>query len=449
MSATTGQPKHRQTLHEEDMLELVNLTDCATTMSAEVVQLSSTNNAVDTLGYDKHPLYSTPPPDASCTWDDANDIPNGNYTDRCCIESSESCLLSYLCCECTFCCQPCRRCVSTNKVRWEKDGFSIDLTYISPRVITHGFPAAGVEHLYRNPRYMVKRFLEKYHGNHYHVFNFCAEPGRCYPAEVFDGRIRRFPFRDHQVPRLYVLHQFIECAVAWLVKDDKNVCALHCKAGKGRAGVMACCLLLRLGFKRTATDIITHYDKTRVTMKKSGRQKGLTVPSQIRYVGYYEKLLRQAESGYTNPGLLGQPLKRVLRSISLLNGPDYEYDCCIYQQVGFVGDKEMKWEGKYAERDHESGCWLINGGSGVVIAGNFELVFKKAQKRVGYTWLNTSMIDEREQLTLDKASIDKFHKDRKHKKYLCDMRATLNFGVAMDSNPMQRNVEVVGETKSR
>jgi phosphatidylinositol-3,4,5-trisphosphate 3-phosphatase and dual-specificity protein phosphatase PTEN len=119
---------------------------------------------------------------------------------------------------------------------------------------------------------------------------------------VFDGRVARFPFRDHQVPRLFVLHQFIECAVAWLSKDPQHVCALHCKAGKGRAGVMACCLLLRIGFKKTAQDMISHYDQTRVTMKKSGRQKGLTVPSQLRYVGYYERLLRQSENGTINPG---------------------------------------------------------------------------------------------------------------------------------------------------
>ena len=65
---------------------------------------------------------------------------------------------------------------------------------------------------------------------------------------------------------------------------------------------MACCLLLRIGFKKTAQDMISHYDQTRVTMKKSGRQKGLTVPSQLRYVGYYERLLRQSENGTINPG---------------------------------------------------------------------------------------------------------------------------------------------------
>jgi len=221
--------------------------------------------------------------------------------------------------------------------------------------------------------------LEEKHGAHYHVFNFCAEPGRCYPKEVFDGRIRRFPFRDHQVPRLYVLHQFVECAVAWLAKDTRNVCALHCKAGKGRAGVMACCLLLRIGFKKTAGTMIAHYDKTRVTMnKKSGRQHGLTVPSQLRFVAYYERILRQAERGTINPALLGNPTPRTLHLISLENGPtDCNVNCSLYQQVGFVGDKVLRWSGNYAEINATHKGWFINEGRGIELTGNFEVVFTK------------------------------------------------------------------------
>jgi phosphatidylinositol-3,4,5-trisphosphate 3-phosphatase/dual-specificity protein phosphatase PTEN len=42
-----------------------------------------------------------------------------------------------------------------------------------------GFPAIGVEGLYRNSRKDVKRFLDTRHKDKYHVFNFCplAENG--------------------------------------------------------------------------------------------------------------------------------------------------------------------------------------------------------------------------------------------------------------------------------
>lgn len=55
---------------------------------------------------------------------------------------------------------------------------------------------------------------------------------------------------------------FCESAKAWLDMDEENVVALHCKAGKGRAGIMAACLLVRMG--ETAEAAINKYDSVRV-----------------------------------------------------------------------------------------------------------------------------------------------------------------------------------------
>jgi len=118
---------------------------------------------------------------------------------------------------------PLRRSVSKKKRRFKQDGFDLDLTYVTDRIIVHGFPAVGVEHLYRNPRNEVRRFLEKKHAGHYKVFNFCCEPGRGYPASFFDGRVERYPFRDHGVPPLDTMSQFCNSAKAWLDADPKNV----------------------------------------------------------------------------------------------------------------------------------------------------------------------------------------------------------------------------------
>eukprot|EP01041_Mallomonas_annulata_P003227 gene3227-6381_t len=192
-----------------------------------------------------------------------------------------------LCLPCNVLFWSCRRAVSQNKKRYQKEGFDLDLTHLSEQIIVHGYPATGIEHVYRNPRYEVQRFLETYHKNHYCVFNFCIEPGRNYDAKVFGGRVHRFPFKDHCCPSLESMVTFANTAKLWLEQNENNICSLHCKAGKGRAGLMSCVLLLRIGVCQTATEAIERYD----TMRTVDR-KGLTLVSQRKYVHFYEKLWR-------------------------------------------------------------------------------------------------------------------------------------------------------------
>lgn len=73
-----------------------------------------------------------------------------------------------------------------------------DLAYITDRVIVMGYPASGVEGLYRNKREDAKRFLDTRHGKDYWVFNFCPVAENSYPPSVFEDRVSRYPFPDHQ-----------------------------------------------------------------------------------------------------------------------------------------------------------------------------------------------------------------------------------------------------------
>ncbi|CAM9208714.1 unnamed protein product, partial [Discosporangium mesarthrocarpum] len=112
------------------------------------------------------------------------------------------------------------------------------------------------------------------------------EPGRGYPAEDFHNRVERFPFPDHTCPPLKTVVDFCESAKAWLDVDEHNVVSLHCKAGKGRAGIMATCLMVRMG--ETVEDAISCYNTTRVS-----DYKGLTVVNQRKWVFYYERVIDQ------------------------------------------------------------------------------------------------------------------------------------------------------------
>lgn len=62
----------------------------------------------------------------------------------------------------------------------------------------------------------------------------------------------------------------------------------HWQAGKGRTGLVCTCLLLREGLEMTASEALSTYAD-----RRTHNHKGVTIPSQIRYVQYYEQCLRE------------------------------------------------------------------------------------------------------------------------------------------------------------
>lgn len=68
-----------------------------------------------------------------------------------------------------------------------------------------GFPAVGVESIYRNHRADVQRFLSARHGSDFWVFNFCPVRENAYHESVFQGRVSRYPFPDHQSVSLHCM----------------------------------------------------------------------------------------------------------------------------------------------------------------------------------------------------------------------------------------------------
>lgn len=191
------------------------------------------------------------------------------------------------CCACNCLFSPFRRLVSRSKRRLKVDDFDIDMALITPRIIVHGFPAIGLEHLYRNPRGEILRYLDTYHHDKWKLYNFCCEKGRSYDPAIFHNRVERYPFKDHSTPLLKTMIAFADSAKSWLDGDSERVVSMHCKAGKGRAGLMCCVLLIRTGECQSAAEAMAHYDKTRVK-----NNKGLTVTSQRKWVMFYEMLWR-------------------------------------------------------------------------------------------------------------------------------------------------------------
>lgn len=126
--------------------------------------------------------------------------------------------------------------------------FDKDLAYVTDQVIVMGFPAVGVESIYRNQRADVQRFLSARHGSDFWVFNLCPLRENAYHESVFEGRVSRYPFPDHQSVSLVFVHgqyllyppfhsvpPFLYLSLitqemrAWLSGSDTRVAVLHCK----------------------------------------------------------------------------------------------------------------------------------------------------------------------------------------------------------------------------
>uniref|UniRef100_A0A8D0HL02 Phosphatidylinositol-3,4,5-trisphosphate 3-phosphatase n=1 Tax=Sphenodon punctatus TaxID=8508 RepID=A0A8D0HL02_SPHPU len=228
-----------------------------------------------------------------------------------------------------------RRMVSENKRRYAKDGFDLDLTYVTGRVIAMSFPSSGKQSFYRNPIEEVARFLDTKHKDHYKVYNLCSEKG--YDPKYFHYRVERIFIDDHNVPALENMLKFTADVREWMKQDERNIIAIHCKGGKGRTGTMVCTWLIDSDQFESAKESLEYFGERRTDKSTSSKFQGVETPSQNRYVGYYEIL--------KNMYNLSLPPKRQLKIKSLKihsihgvgksNGSDFRVQLIMRKQVVF------------------------------------------------------------------------------------------------------------------
>ena len=172
-----------------------------------------------------------------------------------------------------------------DKSRYVLDGYNLDLTYITERIIAMSFPSKSkLESTYRNSLSDVAKMLSEKHGDHYKVYNLCGE--RPYESSDFQNLTGAFGFIDHFPPPLHLLHRACLSMMNWLESHEDNVVVIHCLAGKGRTGVLACSLLLLCGLFDSSFDALSYF-----ASKRSNNHWGVTNPGQILCVRNYEEIV--------------------------------------------------------------------------------------------------------------------------------------------------------------
>uniref|UniRef100_A0ABI7YRH2 Phosphatidylinositol-3,4,5-trisphosphate 3-phosphatase n=1 Tax=Felis catus TaxID=9685 RepID=A0ABI7YRH2_FELCA len=236
-----------------------------------------------------------------------------------------------------------RRLVSENKRRYKKDGFDLDLTYVTERIIAMSFPSSGQQSFYRNPIKEVVRFLDTKHQDHYQVYNLCSE--RAYDPKYFHYRVRRIMIDDHNVPTLSEMLAFTKEVDEWMAQDDENIIAIHCKGGKGRTGTMACACLIASEIFTTAEDSLYYFGERRTDKSTSTKYQGVETPSQSRYVGYFADV--------KNIYNLNLPARKTLKIKKIViysihgNGNDLKVQIILHRKIVFLSSASKN-------------CWILH-----------------------------------------------------------------------------------------
>ncbi|TXG64243.1 hypothetical protein EZV62_011237 [Acer yangbiense] len=325
-----------------------------------------------------------------------------------------------------------------------------------------------VEGFYRNHMEEVIKFFETHHKDKYKVYNLCSE--RLYDASLFEGKVHMrlaygyglmtklwkmiifhcqyysvdriiemaevasFPFDDHNCPPIQLIISFCQSAYSWLKQDIENVVVVHCKAGMARTGLMISSLLLYLkarylqhisersvllpnslivdvfaGFLQffpTAEESMDYYNQ-----KRCVDGKGLVLPSQIRYVKYFERILTYF-NGENQPGR-----RCMLRGFRLHRCPYWirphitvsDHNGVLFSSKKHPRTKDLTPEDFWFSAPKKGVMvFALPGEPGLAeLTGDFKIHFHDRQGDF-YCWLNTTMMENRKVLiTNDLDGFDK------------------------------------------
>lgn len=166
-----------------------------------------------------------------------------------------------------------------------EEGYELDLTYITERIIAVSFPRGCSEEIYAHNLKDVTRMLKSKHADNYLIINLSekrSDLSKMNPKTLDTG------WPDLHAPPLDKICTICKAMESWLNADPLHVVVIHCRGGKGRIGVVISSFV-------HFTDVSASADQAldRFAMRKyyDDKVSVLMTPSQKRYVWILNSLL--------------------------------------------------------------------------------------------------------------------------------------------------------------
>uniref|UniRef100_A0AAZ3STS9 Tensin 3 n=1 Tax=Oncorhynchus tshawytscha TaxID=74940 RepID=A0AAZ3STS9_ONCTS len=223
------------------------------------------------------------------------------------------------------------------------EGYELDLTYVTERIIAVSFPRTCSEEIYLHNLKDVTRMLKSKHADNYLIINLSEKRhdlSKMNPKTLDTG------WPDLHAPPLDKICTICKAMEGWLNADPLHVVVIHCRGGKSRIGVVISSFVI-------FTDISASADQAldRFAMRKyyDDKVSALMTPSQKRYVWILNSLLGGSMKMNASPlflhciilhgipnfnpaGVIGHRMFSLIGCLSLLPshiGPGHRDRICI------------------------------------------------------------------------------------------------------------------------
>ncbi|KAF7668473.1 hypothetical protein LDENG_00008090 [Lucifuga dentata] len=176
-----------------------------------------------------------------------------------------------------------------------EEGYELDLTYITERIIAVSFPWGCSEEIYSHNLKDVTRMLKSKHADSYLIINLSEKRhdlSKMNPKTLDTG------WPDLHAPPLDKICTICKAMESWLNADPLHVVVIHCRGGKGRIGVVISSFVHFTNVSASADQALDRF-----AMRKyyDDKVSALMTPSQKRYVWILNSLLSGSMKINTSP----------------------------------------------------------------------------------------------------------------------------------------------------